>query len=136
MIVNELIARYQQQHLTYALSDIYPGLSGLNLTSSIIWSGASDQTIYPVPQFNWLFRAHHDALHLAHKMGFTLAEEIELTKRGIAQLHLDTQPDVARLYWLDNVGQQLHYYRHGQFPVDQQAFIISAWNDPFYINLL
>ena len=92
----------------------------------IVSTTFSDLTIYPNPAINWLFRAHHDRIHLASGLGFTLEEEIEVTKRGIIALGLQTCPLLADLYWLDNVGMQLEYYRTGSFPTNQLAFIAKA----------
>lgn len=89
-----------------------------------VWTGASSSTIYPTPQHNWLFRAHHDMVHRATKLGFTFREEVEAAKIGILVLGLQCSPALADIYWADTVGQQEYYYRHGQFPNDQREFVL------------
>lgn len=88
----------------------------------------SDYTMYDSPGLNWEYRAHHDTIHLNYELGFSLAEETENVRIGIRQLGLHTQPLLADLYWIDGVGQQLYYYTHGHFPVDQLQFVLDELN--------
>ena len=37
-----------------------------------IYTGDSVNTIWGEPEYNWLFRAQHDSLHLRHNIPFTL----------------------------------------------------------------
>ena len=124
-MAQELAQHYR--NLRYALTDkLITSVAALKDSHRLVISTQfSEATIYPCPAFNWLFRAHHDSLHLKHDLDFTLASEIEVTKRGLRELSLDTSPLLADLYWSDNVGQQLYFYKHGAFPVNQIAFIES-----------
>lgn len=128
-----LVQAYARSHVVYDVIDRDLPLVDLNASGRLyVWSGASSSSIYPSAECNWLFRGHHDTLHLETGLRFDYEGELELTKRGITELGLSTSPLLERLYWIDNVGQQLYYYKHGYFPVNQLAFAISAWNDPYY----
>ena len=130
-----LSALYQTQQLVYTVTDADVDMWRIRESSRLyIWAGASDHTIYPAPSLNWLFRAYHDQLHISSGFNFSLSEEIELTKRAIFQLGLHTSPELAKLYWIDNVGQQLAYYQDGKFPDDQKAFVESVWNDRHFTD--
>jgi len=40
-----------------------------------VWNGDSENTIWGAPELNWLFRAHHDSIHLICNIPFTLQGE-------------------------------------------------------------
>jgi hypothetical protein len=40
-----------------------------------VWKGDSENTIWGAPELNWLFRAHHDSIHLLCNIPFTLQGE-------------------------------------------------------------
>lgn len=76
-----------------------------------------------MPSVNWQFRAHHDTLHRQSRLGFSFEEEKAVTQLGITALGLQCSPQLADVYWADNVGQQEYYRQHGQFPDDQARFV-------------
>lgn len=126
----------EAQKLQFEAIDGDPQLQELKVSGLKVWSGASLSIIYPEPSMNHLFRAHHDHIHLSSGLGFNLEEEIQVTKLGLAQLQLQSSELLSRLYWLDNVGQQLSFYQNGAFPQDQMSFILSSWNNPSMIRRL
>jgi hypothetical protein len=93
----------------------------------IVWSGASDHTIFNVTSHNHIHRAHHDSVHLRHRLDFSIEREIEATRIGIAELRLDGA--LADLYYADNGGQTEHYRDHGCFPSDQISFVTKYLNE-------
>lgn len=66
--------------LTYTVSDRAPdNIADLrNASSLVIWSGASDNTVFQCPKVNQAFRAIHDAAHLKFGLDFSHEQEIEL----------------------------------------------------------
>ena len=66
-----------------------------------IYTGDSDDTIWGEPEYNWLFRAQHDSLHLRHNIPFTLMGEYY-----VAELHATLAEgmglyDLARVIRID-----------------------------------
>lgn len=84
----------------------------------IIWSGASENSIWGSKQANWAFRALHDALHLKTGMGFTVDEEIEL---GRIQASMYSGL-LADLVFCEVSAQALHYKITGKFVENQVEF--------------
>lgn len=81
----------------------------------VIWSGASDCTIWNDPKVNYAFRALHDALHIESGLGFSINEEIEL---GRIQANKYTGI-LADLVYLEVAGQAKEFLKTGQFITDQ-----------------
>ena len=104
----------------HEVRDIAPDTEqGLFQASSlIIWSGASENTIWGSTQGNWAFRAIHDALHLKSGLGFSVDEEIELGRRQ-ASMYSGLMAD---LVYCEIAGQALHYKTTGKFVQDQVKF--------------
>jgi hypothetical protein len=88
----------------------------------VIWSGASDQTVWGDPSVNWAFRALHDRLHISTGLGFTIPEEIEL---GRIQASL-YDGMLADLIYIEVAGQAEHFARTGEFIVDQVSFTLNS----------
>jgi len=55
-----------------------------------VYTGDSDDTIWGEPEYNWLFRAQHDTLHLRHGIPFTLMGEYR-----VAELHATLAQDMG-----------------------------------------
>lgn len=87
-----------------------------------VWSGASEGTIYGSPAGNYAFRAWHDSLHLARGLDFSPASDY-----AIADVHAKCMPDKdsAMAVYADVAGQTAYYARWGEFPVNQQAFVLA-----------
>lgn len=88
----------------------------------VVWSGASDYTVFADPTVNWAFRALHDALHIQSGLGFTIPEEIEL---GRIQASL-YDGLLADLVYLEVSGQAEYFARHGEFVTDQVSFTLNG----------
>ena len=88
----------------------------------VVWSGGSESTIYREPQVNYLFRAWHDWTHLKTGADFSLAGE---TRNALAQMS-QVGTELQRLIYIESVLQAAHYFRTGDFPLDQVAFTLDA----------
>lgn len=86
----------------------------------VVWSGASDSTIWGDRRVNWAFRALHDALHLKTGLGFSPEVEIELGRMQASQY----DGLLADLVYIEVAGQAEHYLRTRQFVVDQVEFTL------------
>lgn len=118
--VNQLILNSVPRHI---VKDLAPSdeSSLFNQPSLVIWSGASDNTIFGNASVNWAFRALHDALHLKTRLGFTPLEEIELGRIQASQY----TGLMADLVYIETAGQASYYLKTGQFVADQIAFTIG-----------
>ncbi len=113
-------------YMRHTVQDNAPGTYGeLSVTPRIVWSGASNDTIWGSAPRNYVLRAHHDSIHLLLNKGFSFTEEVEVTLEGLRRLRLQASPNLADVYWADNVGQQLYFYEKGQFPVEQKPAILD-----------
>lgn len=88
----------------------------------VIWSGASENTIFNDNRVNWAFRALHDQLHIVTGIGFSPEAEIEL---GRIQANRYTGL-MADLVYIETAGQAKHYLKTGQFVTDQAEFTLNA----------
>lgn len=100
----------------------------------LVWSGASDRTIFGDPEINYAFRAWHDWCHLYGNggQGFPFTREGEAGAVALQQDHLralygDTAQTRKWCAILDcEVNGQAQYQAEtGQFPADQVAFTID-----------
>lgn len=118
--INNLILKTAPRHL---VSNIAPN-SALDLFTSpslVVWSGASEHTIFGDARVNWAFRALHDALHLNTGLGFSPEEEIEL---GRIQANQYTGL-MADLVYIEVAKQAEYYLKSGLFVTDQVLFDLS-----------
>jgi hypothetical protein len=118
--VNSTILK-QASQLRFQVADLAP--STFNEVASAgtltVWSGGSDSTIFDDAKVNWAFRAIHDALHIATRLGFTVAEEVEL-----ARIHAAKQSSglMADLIWIEVALQAKHLEATKSFISDQRSF--------------
>lgn len=91
-----------------------------SLETLVVWSGASDQTIYGDAKVNWAFRAWHDALHLELNAPFTFEGEKLV---ALEQARLIGSDQLGNILMAEIVGQTEFYNKYGYFPVDQVKFI-------------
>lgn len=121
--VNNLILS-QAARLSYTVKDIAPDTekSLFNSTGLVIWSGASDNTIYQDKRVNWAFRALHDQLHLETRLDFSVDAEMEL---GRIQASKYNSRLVQELVFCEVAGQALHFKQTGTFVVDQVKFALT-----------
>jgi hypothetical protein len=94
----------------------------------IVYSGASDSTIYSTPQANHAARAWHDFHHVTGGHDFTMEGEraamhaqlsdiFAMARRG--WLNAAEYTGAMRLLWLEIIGQAEHFAEFGEFPADQ-----------------
>ena len=103
-----------------------PDLFGAGSVGTLaVWNGASDGTVFGAANVNHAFRAWHDSLHLATRIGFTVAEEIELGRRQAELVARLSGDRLATLVWLEVAGQAAEFQRTGAFVSDQVAFTES-----------
>jgi hypothetical protein len=92
----------------------------------------SETSIYGVSG-NVAFRTMHDLGHIAHGLTFDPLDEIALALHQWQFIapHLPHEwRDVCHnVYLADTVQQTLYDARHGIFPVDQRAFVLSCVPD-------
>lgn len=110
--------------LIYTVADVAPSNETdlFNSPSLVIWSGASDKTIYGDATVNYAFRAIHDALHLETGLGFSVEHEIEM---GRIQASRQSSSLMAELVYCEVSMQAAHYGTTGQFVQDQVGFTMS-----------
>lgn len=93
----------------------------------LVWSGASDQTIFACRETNYSFRAWHDSKHILRKLPFTQAGECAAMKAqqsDICALYDGPQADYYYVILDAEIMGQFHYNAaRGGFPVDQMGFV-------------
>lgn len=94
--------------------------SGLN--DFHVFSGASDDTIYGIPEVNWAFRHWHDRIHLEHGLSFSLEDELIVAELHIQELHDDAH---KRIVYADVAEQVKHFYATGEYVKHQRKFVES-----------
>ena len=76
---------------------------------------------------NLAFRAHHDAMHVIHALGFSFKEECQVARLTVSTLalgHLDR--DARAVIAGEIIGQGLYHNIHGTFP------LTAAGDQPCY----
>lgn len=118
--VNNLILK-QASSLKYIVKNEAPSteLELFNSPTLIVWSGASDNTIYQDNNVNYAFRALYDVLHLETKLNFSVDAEIELGRIQASKYDSDIMQE---LVYCEVAMQAMHYKTTGQFVSDQIAF--------------
>lgn len=96
----------------------------------LVWTGASDQSIFGAPHVNHAFRAWHDYVHVMYRLPFTA--QGEHTVMQIQQRHVDTLGGFVftnkekelfyRILECEVDGQVEHLKRTGEFPSNQREF--------------
>lgn len=94
-----------------------------------VWSGGSENTIYPRHGDNHRFRALHDAYHVELNSGFDLAGELRVSLTMYDDLRLRGMQDApALVYLIDTVGQSLMHFLTGEHVPDQLTFVTLVWD--------
>jgi len=105
----------------------------------LVWSGASDQTIFACPQTNYDFRAWHDSKHVLYELPFTQGGEyvaMTLQQGDIRALYDGPVADYFCAILDAEIMGQFHYNAaHGGFPVDQISFVKAYLADQQYAPL-
>lgn len=110
--------------LTYIVKPSAPSTEQdlFNSTSLVIWSGASDNTIYKDASVNYAFRAIHDATHLETKLGFTPEHEVEMGRIQAARLASRCKSLLADVFYCEIALQAKYYLETNTFVADQVEF--------------
>lgn len=118
--INNEVLR-QSKNLRYTIKEIAPStIQDLrNESSLVIWSGASDATIYQDASVNYAFRAIHDALHLKTGLDFSPKHEIEM---GRIQASKQSSSLMSELFYTEIARQAEYYLINGVFVQDQVNF--------------
>lgn len=95
----------------------------------LVWSGASDRSIFGCPEHNWAFRAWHDWHHIKWQMPFTPDGEALVAAEQYSDLvDIYGIRDERLSHWAAIIdaevnGQIAYSLNHGgEFPTDQLAF--------------
>lgn len=117
--INSAILR-EASRLRFTVKDSAPSdiQSVLNQGELVVWSGASDRTIFGDASVNHAFRAIHDEMHRATRLGFIVSDEIELGRIQAAKY----SGLLADLVWIEVSKQAEYFLNNGVFIQDQIAF--------------
>lgn len=99
----------------------------------LVWSGASDKSIFGDPRVNHAFRAWHDYVHITRQLPFTQAGEHDVMlaqQRHVKALRLRPQAEQACLALLEcEIDDQIQaLIDTGAFIDDQVQFTINQLN--------
>lgn len=110
----------QAKSLRYIVKSEAPSTEAqlFNASSLVIWSGASDNTIFQDNAVNWAFRALHDDLHLRTRYNFSPATEIELGRIQASKY----SGILADIVYCEVAGQAEFFLKNGIFIQDQVLF--------------
>jgi hypothetical protein len=95
----------------------------------LVYSGASDSTIYACPETNYAFRAWHDWCHWKGQHPFTIAGERAVMQMQRDHLRTVYGPTHRELCIWDAIleaeimAQAERHESTGAFPVDQRTFV-------------
>ena len=100
----------------------------------LVWSGASDYTIFGDREINFAFRAWHDSRHLIHNLPFTFAGESAVARiqaKDILAIYglCDSFFRFVRYLQCEIVGQAIFKEARGDFPENQIAFARAYLKD-------
>ena len=124
MISHELNSKILSLAPKFTASDYAPStyaeLKSNNAAGLVVWSGASDNTIYGCNRVNHAFRAWHDSLHLKLGVNFDYAGELAV---GLEQARLIKNDALGLIIMGEVVGQVEYLNKYGHFPIDQVEFM-------------
>lgn len=106
----------------------------------LVWSGASDQSIFTFPNVNLAFRAWHDWCHWYGQFNMDLAGEAQTCwmQQDMLRIYVNGSTTVetsAVKHWCaildaEIIGQHHHKEQYGQFPVKQAQFDMAYIDNP------
>lgn len=94
-----------------------------------IWKGASNNTIFGLPEINWYFRAWHDHTHITNDLGYSPIEESIVAEIQKSQLPEDWIIE-RKLIDIEVTGQVQYHHLNGEFVKDQRQFTAIYYQDP------
>lgn len=93
----------------------------------LVWSGASDKTIFGCAETNYAFRAWHDYRHITENAPFNFkGETITYIKQceDIRTIYEGEQADFyCSVLFAEIIGEIRYRNKNGEFPAQQNAFI-------------
>lgn len=104
----------------------------------LVWSGASDNTIYGDSETNWAFRAWHDWCHWKGQHEFNLVGEracMEMQLEHLRTVYGRSHPDFhlwAAILEAEIIAQASIHAESGEFPADQRQFTESLIEEILY----
>lgn len=108
----------------YEVSDLAPEtlsdvISTYQLTGRlVVWSGASENTIFGSREANWLFRAWHDYEHIRTMGEFNQLGETMTCLKQMSQVG----SIFAEIVKIEVIGQLKYQSQYGTFPANQFEF--------------
>lgn len=124
--------------IEYTASDYAPNtyedlIASTQASQMIVWSGASEATIFGDAKLNHMFRAWHDVKHIEHELLFTpQGEAMACHYQQLDVLNNYGENDYTKLFnkILDiEINKQIEYFEtNGHFVVDQLAFAQNLLN--------
>lgn len=132
--LNNTILR-QASKLVYRVSELAPSteVDLFNSPSLVIWSGASEHTIFQDSRVNWSFRALHDVLHLKTRYSFNPYTEMALGRIQANQY----SGIIADIIYAEVAGQAEYFLKTGQFVLNQVEFTLNYLkNNSSYFKLI
>jgi len=133
--INQIILN-ESQKIKYIVKDDAPNTfeSLVNTPSLVVWSGESHNTIFQDKTVNWAFRALHDTVHLATRIGFAPEEEVRLAKIQANKYSKNCQQLIADLIYIEVAEQAKYYKQFNQFLGDKQIqFTMKHLNKLGYV---
>lgn len=119
--LNRKILGLAPKHLAKDLApNTYKDLVANQVSGLVVWSGASEKTIYGDPSVNWAMRAWHDSIHLKLNAGFDVLGEKRV---ALEQARLIGSDQMGLVLMAEVQGQVEYFEKHGSFPVDQVLFV-------------
>jgi hypothetical protein len=130
-INGEILRMVRKLEISYSVADNAPATEHELLQHAkhlVIWSGASDKTIYQDASVNWAFRAWHDRMHVQTGLSFAPGAEIELGRIQAAQCDSALMQD---LIYCEVARQVMVLQATGEFVADQFDFTVKALKGQF-----
>lgn len=100
----------------------------------VVWSGASERTVFACRETNYAFRAWHDSKHILFNLPFTMdgeAEVMRLQQADVRALYDGQRADLfCNILEAEVIGQGEYNMLYGGYPADQVAFVAAYLMDP------
>ncbi len=106
----------------------------------LVWRGESNDTIFSLPDFNYMFRAWHDFHHITKQLPFDTEGEAMVATYQSQDIHAMALPAHIKHFCIALIdcevnGQIEHYDRTGEFLVNQKTFACDYMQAKYNINL-
>ena len=119
--LNRKILKLAPKHLARDIApNTFKELASNTVSGLVVWSGASDKTVYGDPMVNWAMRAWHDSIHLKINAEFNSEGEKRV---GLEQARLIGSDRLGLILVAEVIGQVEYFDKYGSFPIDQVQFV-------------